>query len=95
MHPTVTSRVVIRSTPYRDSGVCDSRGAIAPETVPAGEGDAWLLSDGKAQSGRWRQPSVDAPTNCTAADGTPLRLTPGQTWIEILPPGAGEVVGAT
>ena len=87
--------VVIRTTPYRDSGVRDSRGAVVPEAVAIGEGDAWLLSDGKAQPGRWRKPSMDAPTSYTSADGTPLRLTPGNAWIEILPPGAGEVAGAT
>jgi hypothetical protein len=54
-----------------------------------------LLSDGKAQPGRWQKSSTDAPTTYTATDGTPFRLTPGQTWIEILPPGAGEVTGAT
>jgi hypothetical protein len=87
--------VVIRTTPYRDSGVRDARGSVVPEAVSVGEGDAWLLSDGKAQPGRWHKPSMDAPTTYTAADGTPLRLTPGQTWVEILPPGAGEVTGGT
>jgi hypothetical protein len=30
--------------------------------------------------------SVDAPTTYTTAAGQPMRLTPGQTWVEILPP---------
>jgi hypothetical protein len=87
--------VVVRTTPYRDSGVRDSRGAVVPEAASVGDGDAWLLSDGKAQPGRWQKSSTDAPTTYTTTDGTPFRLTPGQTWIEILPPGAGEVTGAT
>jgi hypothetical protein len=83
--------VVVRTTPYRDSGVRDSTGAVVPEAVAVGEGDAWLLSDGKAQPGRWSKASDDAPTLCTTTDGQPLRLTPGQTWVEILPPGTGEI----
>lgn len=83
--------VVVRITPYRDSGVRDSTGAVVPEAVAVGEGDVWLLSDGKAQPGRWSKASDDAATTYTATDGQPLRLAPGQTWVEILPPGTGDV----
>jgi hypothetical protein len=83
--------VVIRSTPYRDSGVRDSTGAVVPEAVAVGEGDAWLLSDGQALPGRWHKATDDAPTTYTTTAGQPFRLTPGPTWIEILPPGTGEV----
>jgi hypothetical protein len=83
--------IVVRATPYRDSGVRDSTGAVVPEAVAVGQGDAWLLSDGKAQPARWSKTSDDAPTLYTTTDGQPLRLTPGQTWIEMLPPGTGEV----
>lgn len=81
--------VVVRTTPYRDSGQRDVRGAVVPEAETVGEGDALLLSGGRAQPGRWRKASVDAPTTYTALDGTPLRLAPGRTWVEVLPPGTG------
>jgi hypothetical protein len=84
--------VVVRTTPYRDSGVRDSTGAVVPEAAAVGEGDAWLLSDGKAQPARWSKAADDAPTLYTTAGGQPLELTPGQTWVEILPPGTGTVV---
>lgn len=83
--------VVLRITPYRDSGVRDSTGAVVPEAVATGEGDAWLLSDGQAQIGRWSKASADSPTAYTAADGRPMRLTPGQTWVEILLPDTAEL----
>jgi hypothetical protein len=86
------ANVVVRLTPYADSGVRDSRGAVVPEAQPVGEGDAWLLSDGQAQPGRWHKDAVDAPTTYTDTDGNPLRLTPGTTWIELVPPGAAEVL---
>ena len=88
------TNVVVRFTPYRDSGVRDSTGAVVPEAAAVGEGDAWLLTEGGLQRGRWHKPAPDAATTYTAADGEPLRLTPGTTWIEVLPPGTGDVVAA-
>jgi hypothetical protein len=88
------ANVIVRVTPYRDSGVRDSTGAVVPEAAAVGEGDAWLLSGGRAQPGRWHKPSADAPTTYTDSAGTPLRLAPGPTWVEVLPPGAGEVQAA-
>jgi Protein of unknown function (DUF3048) N-terminal domain/Protein of unknown function (DUF3048) C-terminal domain len=85
------ANVIVRFTPYRDSGVRDSVGAVVPEADAVGEGDAWLLSDGHLQRGRWMKPSADAPTAYVDSDGAPLRLTPGQTWVEVLPPGSGAV----
>jgi hypothetical protein len=85
------ANVIVRFTPYRDSGVRDSVGAVVPEADAVGEGDAWLLSDGHLQRGRWSKPSADAPTTYVDGDGAPLRLAPGQTWVEVLPPGSGTV----
>ena len=87
------ANVIVRFTPYRDSGVRDSTGAVVPEAEAVGEGEAWLLSDGQAQAGSWRKPSSAAPTTYTDADGTPFQLTPGPTWVEILPPESGTVRG--
>jgi hypothetical protein len=84
--------IVVRTTSYRDSGVRDSTGAVVPEAVAVGQGDAWLLSDGQAQRARWSKDTADAPTRYTTTDGRPLRLTPGQTWVEVLPPGSGDIV---
>jgi hypothetical protein len=84
--------VVLRITPYVDSGVRDSVGSVVPEAETVGAGDAWLLSGGRAQPGRWEKTSDDAITTFTGTDGEPLRLLPGRTWIEMLPPGAAEVL---
>jgi len=86
------ANVVVRLTPYVDSGVRDSRGAVVPEAEAVGEGDAWLLSDGQAQPGRWHKDAADAPTTYTDSDGNPLQLTPGTTWVELLPPGTAEIL---
>jgi hypothetical protein len=81
--------VVLRLTPYRDTGIRDSVGAVVPEADMVGEGDAWLLSDGQALPGRWQKASEDATTTFTDRDGQPFLLAPGRTWVEVLPPGAG------
>lgn len=86
------ANVVVRLTPYADSGVRDARGAVVPEARTVGEGDAWLLSDGRAQPGRWHKDGADAPTTYTDSEGDPLRLTPGPTWVELLPPEAARIL---
>lgn len=90
--PVSAANVLIRATPYRDTGIRDSTGAVVPEADTVGEGDAWLLTDGKIQPGRWHKPDPDAPTTYTSQDGTPLRLTPGPSWIEVLPPNTAGAV---
>ena len=89
--PVRAANVIVRFTPYRDSGIRDSVGAVVPEAEAVGEGDAWLLSDGQLQRGRWMKGAADASTTYVDGTGAPLRLTPGQTWVEVLPPGSGEV----
>jgi hypothetical protein len=90
--PITATNVVVRTTEYRDSGVRDVTGAVVPEAVTVGEGDAWVLTAGHAVPARWHKPSADAPTTYTTLDGTPALLTPGTTWIEALPPGTGDIV---
>jgi Protein of unknown function (DUF3048) N-terminal domain/Protein of unknown function (DUF3048) C-terminal domain len=89
--PVRAANVLVRITPYRDSGVRDSVGAVVPEAEAVGAGDAWLLSGGRVQPGRWHKPSAGAPTTYTDTSGAPLLLAPGPTWVEVLPPGAGVV----
>ena len=93
--PVRVANVVVRVTPYHDSGVHQASGGIVPEAGAVGQGDAWLLSGGRAQRGHWRKPAPDAPTTYTDASGARLRLAPGPTWVEVLPPGSGVIVPAT
>ncbi len=92
--PVRATNVILRITPYRDSGVRDSKGAVVPEAEAVGEGAAWLLSGGRAQPGRWRKASAGAVTSYTDTNGAPLRLEPGPTWVEMLPPGTADVLPA-
>ena len=71
--------VVILQTPY-------SRGPIA-QTV--GGGRAWLLVAGTIVEGTWTRPARTDRYTLTGLDGSPLKLAPGRTWIELPsdPPG--------
>ncbi|MGK2930359.1 MAG: DUF3048 domain-containing protein [Acidimicrobiales bacterium] len=80
--------VIIRFTPYVEVQCCDAAGFPILEAQLAGEGDAWILTDGQLVEGRWSQPSLDAPAEFTGADGRPVGLTPGRTWVAIAPPGS-------
>ena len=62
-----------------------------PEVV--GSGEAWVFSAGMVARGTWTKPSVGEPTVYTAADGSPLALVPGQTWVHLVAPGSPLAVG--
>jgi hypothetical protein len=81
--------VVVQFVEYRDTGARDTSGAIVPEAQLVGGGEAWLLRDGKVTKGRWEKASPEAVTRFVDTDGTELALAPGQTWLELPPPGSG------
>jgi hypothetical protein len=56
-----------------------------PRTVLVGEGEVWVSSAGRTAHGRWAKPARESPIVLTADDGSPLRLAPGATWVELVP----------
>jgi hypothetical protein len=77
--------VVILVTPYKNSGFRDVTGAVSPQAVLEGSGQAWFLSDGKVVQGRWSRPGPLGAFSFTDAAGAPAQLTPGQTFVELAP----------
>lgn len=49
-----------------------------------GSGELTLLRDGKAIEGRWEKPGPGAHHRWLDADGDPLPLAPGTTWVELV-----------
>lgn len=76
--------VIVVATPYKFSGYRDITGAPSPEAVLVGSGSAWFLSGGKAVPGTWTR-SSGGRFEFTDAAGSPVALTPGQTWLELAP----------
>jgi hypothetical protein len=58
-------------------------GESSAQTV--GEGDAWVFSDGRVRRGRWLRPAREQPARYVDANGEPIFLRPGRTWVELLP----------
>jgi len=81
------TNVIVRFTPYHDTGLVDKSNTPVPEADIVGTGDAWVFIDGKAIKATWSKPDAATITTYTAADGTPIAIDPGQTWIGLVPTG--------
>jgi len=56
-----------------------------PRTVMVGSGEVWLSTGGKTAHGTWSKDAAGSPIVLTADNGSPLRLAPGNTWVELVP----------
>lgn len=74
-----------------DSGTRDPTGAVVPDTRLVGDGTATVATGGKVLDVRWSKTSVRAPLRLATADGLPVLLAPGTTWVELVPNGTGGV----
>ncbi|HEY3238582.1 MAG TPA: DUF3048 domain-containing protein [Acidimicrobiia bacterium] len=83
--------VVIQYVTYKDTGFVDSTGSPVPEAEVVGEGEAVILTGGRAVPAHWSKPSASEVTRYVDAGGAEVRLTPGQTWVELVPPGQSEI----
>ncbi|MDQ3106184.1 MAG: DUF3048 domain-containing protein [Actinomycetota bacterium] len=79
--------VVVQFVPYKDTGQRDRSNTIVPEAELVGTGEMWAFSDGKIVKGTWNKPATEAPTTYLDSAGQPIKLTPGQTWLELPKPG--------
>jgi len=77
--------VIVQFTPYTASPFVDVTGSRSPEAELVGSGEAWVFTDGKLVRGRWSRPARDQVTSYTDAGGKPIALTPGQTFVELIP----------
>lgn len=53
-----------------------------------GSGQALIFTGGTMQEGSWSKASVQEAIRFTGADGKPVTLLPGQTWIQVMPEGS-------
>ena len=77
------TNVVVQVVPYEDTGIRDQSGEPVPEAKLVGEGRALVFRDGMVFEGKWSKSSPEAITEYKTADGQPLTLNPGQTWLEL------------
>ena len=69
----------------------DAAGDRVPETVLTGSGAAIVASAGKAIRATWSKGAVGDVMSLVDSAGQPVRLAPGNTWIELVPNGTGDV----
>jgi len=58
-------------------------GVEGSEAQLVGSGTAWVFTGGKMIKGRWVRPVKEKPAELLDGHGHMIRLTPGQTWIEL------------
>ena len=78
--PIGATNVVVLVVEYRPSQI-DARSPEA-QTISQG-GPVWVFSEGQVQEGRWIRLAPSDPFTFVTADGDPILLTPGTTWVEL------------
>jgi hypothetical protein len=81
----VADNLLILRVNVRDAGYKDPAGNPVPESVFTGSGQAQLLTGGQQFTGTWSKGGTSSPVQLKGADGKPLTLLPGRTWIELVP----------
>ncbi|MGH9005269.1 MAG: DUF3048 domain-containing protein, partial [Acidimicrobiia bacterium] len=78
--------VIVSYTPYAPSDASDQFGVPIREAQLVGEGEALVLTAGRAYAARWVKPAIEAPTQYLDGNGKPIPLTPGRTWVALPEP---------
>jgi hypothetical protein len=63
----------------------NSEGGLEVQVTATGSGPLQVLRNGVDISGTWQRASVSNPTTLVGADGSPISLQPGLTWVELVP----------
>lgn len=75
--------VIVMTTEYRPSQI--DRSSV--DAVSIGTGDVIVYSNGHRVEGTWTRETAKDGYTLTTADGDPIGLTPGQTWVSMTPTG--------
>lgn len=74
---------------HPNSGFGAQNGAPVPTYDLVGDGTGFVATGGKVVQVTWHKGALEQPIQLTAADGTPVTLAPGNTWIELVPAKTG------
>lgn len=81
--------LIVIEAPERAAGYTDPAGAPVPETYFAGTGDATIFQGGSVLEATWHKKELDSMIEFRDAEGEPLLVQPGRTWIELVNQGRG------
>lgn len=68
-----------------DSSIVDPKNGIVPRTIMISGGRAWVFEDGRSVEGTWSKADQTAPIVLLDSKGAPIKLAPGNTWVELMP----------
>jgi hypothetical protein len=77
--------VVVQVVEVAASHIVDAAGNPSPDVELTGRGRAYVFRDGTVIVGRWERPTLEDVTRFLARDGEEIPLSPGRTWVELLP----------
>ncbi len=90
--PVTTDNIIIQIVHYRFGPYQESPGSTGDvESQMVGSGRGWILRDGKRIAVTWHRSSLSSPTTFTDAAGKVVTLTPGRSWVEIVPSTVAQV----
>jgi hypothetical protein len=79
--PLAPKNVVVMTVPY--VGGDPRHFGIGAEAALTGEGKLQVFTGGKVIAGTWKRPDKAKPAVLLDATGAEIKLTPGQTWVEL------------
>ncbi len=88
------NNLIMEFIPYVNTMKGQENGVIfpIPDGSLVGTGTAWFLSDGQIVKGSWSRPSLTTVSTFSDSTGAPVPITPGRTWVELVPDGVTPVV---
>lgn len=81
------ANVIVQFVNYVDTGMTDKFGEDLYEGVSVGTGRALVFTGGHVIDATWTRPSLRSVATFTGADGEHVQLTPGQTFVALIPIG--------
>jgi len=84
--PLTAKNVVVMRVAFTLSKL-DHSAYLVPILRTVGKGQAFVLRDGASWTGTWTRPSLTAGTTLKDARGKVMTLSPGQTWVLLVPVG--------
>jgi len=77
--------VVVLNVDYVPTGYKDQANSPVEKGETVGSGTGWVMSVGRITTVTWQRASSAAGFTLTGADGLPVDLVPGNTWVTLAP----------
>jgi hypothetical protein len=83
--PVEAQNVVVQIVKVTQDTIVDASGAYSPLVEMTGKGKAWVFRDGRAIAATWERSGENDLTTFRTKDGEEVVLSPGVTWVELVP----------